>query len=180
MCSNIRTLLYYGSIFKIDKVDVSFKTRGDFGRGIYLSDSKKQAEGLMHKKYREYAQRGLSITAMSKKLYEVELDSKVFPSSSIKEFVIADEEWVDFILKCRWEKYASHDYDLVIGPTADDDTYFFLCNYMDGAYGKAGSISAKLALLDMLETENLGVQYCISKQYVADKLIKYIKEIEWR
>jgi len=35
-----------------------------------------------------------------------------------------------------------HDYDMVIGPTADDDTAFCLKAYWDGLYGKVGSDAA--------------------------------------
>ena len=52
--------------------------------------------------------------------------------------------------------------------------------YFDGMYGKIDSIEAKRILLRNLETENLGIQFYIGKQEVADKLIAGIKESEWR
>ncbi|MCM1552686.1 MAG: hypothetical protein NC092_08345, partial [Butyrivibrio sp.] len=68
----------------------------------------------------------------------------------------------------------------VIGPTADDDTAFCLKAYWDGLYGKVGSDAAKGILLNNLETENLGIQYYVGKQEVADRLIVSIKAIDWR
>ena len=91
-----------------------------------------------------------------------------------------DQEWLDFILWCREDGNTPHNYDLVIGPTADDDTMICLRAYWDGLYGKVGSYEAKNILLNNLEPENLGVQYFISKQEVADRLIKSMKEIDWR
>ena len=52
--------------------------------------------------------------------------------------------------------------------------------YWDGFYGKVGTHEAKNILLNNLEPENLGVQYFIGKQEVADRLIKSMKEIDWR
>ena len=71
-------------------------------------------------------------------------------------------------------------YDMVIGPTADDDTMLCLKTYWDGLYGTVGSSEAKRILLNNLETENLGIQYFIGKQEVADHVIKSMKEVDWR
>lgn len=40
--------------------------------------------------------------------------------------------------------------------------------------------AAKRILLNNLETENLGIQYFVGKQEVADKVIADIKLIDWR
>ena len=71
-------------------------------------------------------------------------------------------------------------YDMVIGPTADDDTMLCLKTYWDGLYGTVGSSEAKRILLNNLETENLGIQYFIGKQEVVDYVIKSMKEVDWR
>ncbi|MCD7763715.1 MAG: hypothetical protein LUI14_11090 [Lachnospiraceae bacterium] len=42
------------------------------------------------------------------------------------------------------------------------------------------SDQAKNILLNNLEVENLGIQYYIGKQEVADAVIKSIREIDWR
>lgn len=81
---------------------------------------------------------------------------------------------------CRENGGMPHDYDLVIGPTADDDTMLCLKAYWDGLYGKVGSSQAKTILLNNLEPENLGIQYYVGKQMVADRLISSMKEIPWR
>lgn len=43
-----------------------------------------------------------------------------------------------------------------------------------------GSSEAKKVLLGNLEPENLGVQYFVSRQEVADCLILSLKQIDWR
>ena len=79
---------------------------------------------------------------------------------------------------CRNSTGIPHDYDLVIGPTADDDTIYCLKRYYDGDYGEYDSIEAKKMLLKNLEVEKLGIQYFIGKQQIADKIIKSIIRIE--
>lgn len=84
------------------------------------------------------------------------------------------------MLLCREKGGVPHDYDVVIGPTADDDTMLCLKAYWDGLYGKVGSKEAKKILLANLEPENLGIQYYVGKQEIANRLIKEIKRTDWR
>lgn len=183
MWRSLRTILYHGTASEIQQVDVKLgRERKDFGKGFYMAVSKSQAIGMMHKKYREVVRRskGKLDSAYSEKLYEIMLDKNHMPKLNIKVFYGADLEWLDFILMCREKGGMPHAYDMVVGPTADDDTAFCLKAYWDGLYGKVGSDAAKRILINNLETENLGIQYYIGKQEVADQLIVNIKAIEWR
>lgn len=183
MYYNFRTTLYHGTVSEIERVDVKLgRGRKDFGKGFYMAVSKSQAVGMMHKKYRESVRRSREKqeNVFSERLYEISLDEKMISELKIKIFENADLEWLEFVLSCREKGEMPHDYDLVIGPTADDDTALCLKAYWDGLYGKVGSDTAKRILLNNLETENLGVQYFIGKQEVADKVIVNIKEIDWR
>ena len=47
-------------------------------------------------------------------------------------------------------------------------------------YSQEVVYAAKTILLNNLETENLGIQYYIGKQHVADRLITNLKELNWR
>lgn len=181
MFHNISTTLYHGSISVIQKVDVSMRRgRKDFGKGFYMSVSKQQAIGMMHKKYKEAKRKYFNMDKdnFEEVLYKVELDESKLSSLNIKIFEYADVEWLDFILMCRNSNDMPHDYDLVIGPTADDDTIYCLKRYYDGDYGEKNSIEAKRMLLRNLEVENLGIQYFIGKQDVADKLIHSLIPVE--
>lgn len=183
MCYKLDTTLYHGTISDIEHIDVSLgKGRKDFGKGFYMAVSKQQAIGMMHKKYREAIRRSMhkNEAYFSEKLYSITLNEQMIPELNIKIFEVADEEWLDFILMCREKGGTPHDYDLVIGPTADDDTAFCLKAYWDGLYGKTGSVEAKQALLNNLETDNLGVQYFVGKQNIADKLILKVSLLDWR
>ena len=178
-----KLVLYHGTISQIEHIDVK-PERGnkDFGKGFYMAVSRQQAIGMMHKKYKEAVRRSRNKKNLSfeERLYEITLDKKYLETITIKQFETADQEWLDFVLLCRENGGMPHDYDLVIGPTADDDTMLCLKAYWDGLYGKVGSSQAKTILLNNLEPENLGIQYYVGKQMVVDRLISSMKEIQWR
>ena len=73
-----------------------------------------------------------------------------------------------------------HDYDLVIGPTADDDTRLLMKNYVDGVYGDPDDPAAKNTLLRLLKPERLGVQWFVSKQSVVDRLVRDLVAVDWK
>lgn len=176
-------ILYHGTISIIDKIDVNKgRDKKDFGKGFYIAETKSQAIGMMHKKYKEAIRRNhrKSNENINEHLYEVSLDWEYLKTLNFKIFEYADEEWLEFILMCRERGGIPHSYDVVIGPTADDDTMFCLKAYWDGLYGKPGTSSAKNILLKNLEPENLGIQYYTGKQDIADRIIQQIKEIDWR
>lgn len=51
MYHSLRTILYHGTASEIQQVDVKLgRERKDFGKGFYMSVSKSQAIGMMHKK----------------------------------------------------------------------------------------------------------------------------------
>jgi len=181
--SQMHDTLYHGTIYEFSKVDVSRgRNYKDFGKGFYMALSKTQAIGMMHKKYREATKRmrNNKLEGVSEKLYEIRLDLGYLNTLNVKLFDTADIDWLDFVLLCRSEGGIPHHYDVVIGPTADDNTILCLKAYWDGVYGRIGSTDAKRILLNNLEVENLGIQYYIGKQEVADRLITEIKLINRR
>ena len=183
MSLKIKDTLFHGTISEILHVDTSLgQGRKDFGKGFYMSVEKSQAIGMMHKKYREAVRRSRNKDPrmFTERLYEVKIDTEYAASLNVKEFSEANSEWLDFILLCREQGGVPHEYDLVIGPTADDDTMLCLKTYWDGFYGKVGSDEAKQILLRNLEPENLGIQYFVADQRIADRLILSITETDWR
>lgn len=183
MSQHVPETLYHGTIFQIDRIDVS-KGHGnrDFGKGFYMATSRGQAIGMMHKKYREAIVKlgGKSgQEKLSERLYELKIDIEAVNALKVKVFEHADMEWLDFILMCREQGGTPHDFDCVIGPTADDNTLLCLRTYWQGFYGDIGSDEAKEVLLRNLEPENLGVQCFVGRQEVADRIVKGIVEVDW-
>lgn len=182
MLQPVNRVVYHGTAQPFENIDVTKgRDKKDFGKGFYMAVSKQQAIGMMHKKYREIKARrpNLDQSQFAEKLYELEINTDYVRTLNIKEFKTADAEWLDFILLCREKGGIPHNYDLIIGPTADDDTMLCLNSYWRGFYGDVGSAEAKKKLLGYLEPENLGIQYYVGKQQVADKLIINKKEIPW-
>lgn len=124
MYHSLRMILYHGTASEIQRVDVKLgRERKDFG--------KSQAIGMMHKKFREVVRRskGKQDSAYLERLYEITLNKDCMSKLNIKVFHTADLEWLDFVLMCREKGGMPHAYDMVAGPTADDDTVFCLKAY---------------------------------------------------
>ena len=108
--------VYHGSYIEIQapKILVGKYTK-DFGQGFYATLIKEQAE--------KWAKRyDTSII----NIYEVRFSSAL----NILDFKEMTEEWLDFIIDCRYGK--NHNYDIVIGAMANDQVYNFIDDYMDG------------------------------------------------
>ena len=175
--------LFHGTISSIDRIDVSQgRAHKDFGRGFYMAMSPHQAIGMMHKKYREAVRRsrGAARCKFVERLYKIQLKPTSEAGLNVKEFRTADMEWLEFILLCRESDLAHpHEYDVVVGPTADDDTLVSLQNYWKGVYGPIGSRVAKEALLSALEPENLGVQCCLCSTKSESAVMTFVP-VNWR
>lgn len=179
MLDVVPDFLYHGSAMRFTRPEVS-KGRAykDFGKGFYMSVDRDQAIGMMHKKFAELFSRKLDKIGVepAKILYRATIDKEYLESLKVKVFATADVEWLNFILFCRRVEGVSHDYDIVIGPTADDDTRLLLKNYIDGVYGDPEDSASKETLLRLLKPERLGTQWFIGKQNVADRLITTFEE----
>ena len=124
--------LFHGTISSIERIDVSLgRAHKDFGRGFYMAMSPHQAIGMMHKKYREAVRRSRDAARCKfvERLYKIQLKPTSESGLNVKVFRTADMEWLEFILLCRESDLAHpHEYDVVVGPTADDDTLVSLQN----------------------------------------------------
>lgn len=169
----IKETVYHGTIFDISHIDLKQgRPHKDFGRGFYLAYLKKQALAVMNKKYRDSNRKD-----KHKILYTVKLDLSVCDKLNIKHFETADLEWLDFVLMCRKSADVCHSYDIVVGPTADDDTAFCLNMYFEGAYGGVDTYDAKTFLLKQLEAGNLGTQLFIGTERGKSIIKSVEKEI---
>ena len=109
--------LYHGSNIAIETIDLSKGRLGkDFGNGFYLSSELEQA------------QRMAQITAVRRGgepcITTFEFDETCLLQSQLKVKIFEGYtiEWAQFILKNRLNNTPTlaHDYDIVIGPIADD------------------------------------------------------------
>lgn len=109
-------VIYHGSYCKVESPQIKVgKFNKDFGNGFYCTLLKKQAIKCSKK----YDNSILNI-------YEYKEDKNL----NIKEFSIMSDEWLDFIIASRSGK--KHNYDIVIGPMADDQVYNYINDYISG------------------------------------------------
>lgn len=109
-------------------------------------------------------------------LYIYEFDENWFCKFNTLIFKSADMDWIDFVIKNRNSKVKCHNFDIVKGPTADDNTSICLTAYADGLYGKVGSYRAKSILLEQLEVNNLPIQIYFGSKKAAYYLNTHFKE----
>ena len=110
-------ILYHGSNVAIDKIDLAkCRPYKDFGKGFYLTDIRRQAERMAARTLKMF-QGKPTFTS-----FEFDLDSAIKQGLKIKIFNSPDEEWARFVMANRDINVMqpSHDFDIVIGPVADD------------------------------------------------------------
>ncbi|MCL1830070.1 MAG: DUF3990 domain-containing protein [Oscillospiraceae bacterium] len=169
-------ILYHGTIYEFEKIDVT-KGKGnkDFGRGFYTSRDIRHAERLATRnKFIEeerLALRGVkeNVTPL---LYTFELELDNLSTVSVKEFATADREWMRFVVLNRESKskIQVHEYDIVIGPTANDNTRAAIQTVMPLTKGQVMSDRAIDALIALIEPDNLPGQFFFGTQRAADLL----------
>ena len=125
--------VYHGSHIKIDKIDLSkCKPNKDFGRGFYVTKFRNHAEVWAKIIGEKYGTEGF--------VSEFEFSENDFTKSicKIKHFDAYSEEWLDFVVANRDKnsKTPNHDYDIVIGPVADDKIQNTLRLYLKGKVSK--------------------------------------------
>ena len=121
-------MLYHGTIYEFDKIDVT-KGKGnkDFGRGFYTSCDIRHAERLATRNKfiveERFALRGVKKN-VTPWLYSFEFDLDNLTTLNVKEFATADREWMRLVVLNRESKSKTqeHEYDIVMGPTANDNT----------------------------------------------------------
>jgi hypothetical protein len=179
---NIITL-YHGSIYLFDKIDVSrgrpFK---DFGIGFYTSRRVEHSKNLaLRNKAIEEArikkrEAGAVVSAW---LYEYEFDLGNSKNLIVKEFKNADKGWMRFVVQNRTSRTQIHNYDMVIGPTANDNTRITIRAFFAGAYGDIQSDSAMDTLISLIEPARLPTQFYFgSEKAVALLTLKERREVK--
>ncbi len=125
--------VYHGSYIKVDEIDLSkCKPNKDFGKGFYVTTLRNHAEEWARIIGEKYGTEGV--------VTEFEFSENDFTKSicKIKHFDGYNEEWLDFIVQNRDKnrKAPIHDYDIVIGPVADDKVQNTLRLYLKGKIAK--------------------------------------------
>ena len=144
--------LYHGSNEAVSEIDLSKSViNKDFGRGFYTTNDLLQARKFAKLK---------AVRAGSKKGYVSEFSFMNTEELTVKRFSTSNEEWFDFVLKNRGfgqlvTTEPIRNYDIVIGPVANDTVGVVLNLFISGTYGDPGTAEAKETAIRLLLTQNL-------------------------
>jgi hypothetical protein len=181
--------LYHGTIHILDTVDVfRGKPFKDFGIGFYTSRDKEHASKMALRnreieiaRIRRSHKDGHFDRSEVRKdfdalLYTFELDLQNLRDLNVKEFKTADREWMRFVVQNLSAKERQHNFDMVIGPTANDNTLTAIGLFFAGAYGDVTSDNAVDRLIEQIEPDKLPHQYFFGSRKAAEMLVLKTRE----
>lgn len=151
--------LYHGGSHIIPSPKIIEPNRTlDFGKGYYTTTSESQAEKLVKDRISRRKWPGGYVNS-----YQFDLEYAL-TRLNIKQFDAPNEEWVDFVLQNRNNEGFIHDYDIVVGPVANDNVYRQFALFENGAISKETLISELLP-------------YKLVDQYLfhTDESLRYLK-----
>lgn len=164
--------LYHGTVYDITEIDVN-QGRGykDFGKGFYATSVKSHAENMARRNKRIIEAKESRLRQRNPNYrtgiyyayrYDLEFDDSCLEhpgNLNVKIFTEADREWLCFILKNRESEKSVHNYDIVIGPTADENTVTIINSYREELTASGYGKEVLDALIKELKPENLPKQY---------------------
>ena len=154
--------LYHGSNVEIEYVDLSRGRRGkDFGKGFYANPDYMQAVEFCSNVVRREGSGIPTVTSF-------EFDESALDLLNIKRFDGYTQEWAEFILMNRnnISDKPAHDFDIVIGPIADDGVGTQIRRL------SRGFITFD-AFLEELKYSKVSIQYFFG----TEKALKFLKKI---
>lgn len=156
--------LYHGSNMEVSNPKILPATRNvDFGNGFYLTTDFEQAKKWSKSTARR---RGVGIPIVS--VFEIGEDD--LNNLRIKVFKEASEEWLNFVSENRKKLIYNNEYDIIMGPVADDNTMPVVDLYMQGF------LDVKDAIKRLLP-QKLKNQVVFKNEFALSKL-KFIERIE--
>lgn len=130
--------LYHGSNMEVAHPKILERLRAlDFGAGFYLTSSYEQAE-----RWAKVVTKRRRTGSPTINIYE--LNEEICDKINVLRFQSPDEKWLEFVVANRKEAMKEFDYDLVIGPVANDSTLPVIDDYMDGKYTKQQAVERLL------------------------------------
>ncbi len=131
-------LLFHGSNVGVEKPRILESDRRlDFGTGFYLTSDYDQAKRWAHLTTIRRAEGEELISIF-------EFDKNMLSSLKILKFTEATVEWLKFVSNNRNNQSYHSDYDIVIGPVADDRTMPVIRRYFSGVYTEEETIKRLL------------------------------------
>ena len=151
-------ILYHGSNTSVEEPKISVSDRRlDFGSGFYMTSSFEQAERWADHtmQRRKNGMPTVSVYTLPDNFKDL-LNVKFFPEPN--------EEWLHFVVANRRGHILQNEYDLIIGPVANDQTISTIMLFEDGFLDVDTAIRH-------LKPQKLKDQYVIK----TDKALKFLK-----
>ena len=126
-------ILYHGTNIDFRQIRLDMSRVGkDFGFGFYLTPDQ-------HVATRQAERKLLQFSTGTKVVQSYFLDEEKLTGLKVLRFDSYTEEWADFIILNRQnkEKRSLYDYDIVVGPIANDTVGFQIRRYTEGIITKA-------------------------------------------
>lgn len=155
--------LYHGTNEGFDKINLlKSRPNKDFRRGFYLSADFEQALAMAEVKVEQLGYGTPVVQA-----YEIEDDAWNF--LHVLRFDSYSEDWAKFILQNRNnpEETSTHDYDVVIGPIANDRVGLQLWKY------ESNMIDLPMLVHNLQYMKGITIQYFFG----TERSLEYLKRI---
>ena len=150
-------ILYHGSNQPVENPKILESKRAlDFGAGFYLTSSINQAE--------KWAKSVTLRRGIGKPILTIFEFNENVNDLKVLKFEKANGDWLDYVVKNRKKMPLIENYDLIIGPVANDSTLPVINDYMDGKYTKEEAINHLLP-------QNMKDQFA----FATEKALKYLK-----
>lgn len=154
-------ILYHGTNEDIIDIDLSKSRLGkDFGVGFYLTSNRDVAQRQAERKYTQLGNGNPNVFAY-------EWDESKIHNLQILQFEGYSIDWANFILTNRQNKSKQniHQYDVVVGPIADDTIGFQIRRFQDG-------IISIEQFLEEIKYHKVTVQYLFATERAIKTLIR--------
>lgn len=154
-------ILYHGTNMNFESVELSkCQPNKDFGRGFYVTPIQKQAQLRAVDKCEKEGYGTPTVISY-------EFDEERLKELSVKIFQKTDEAWAKFVLANRNKRnMIIHDFDIVIGPVADDGVIASISLY-------ESHVIDMQTLIQRLKYVKPNVQYCFG----TERSIKLLKKL---
>ena len=159
--------LYHGALERVEHPRIMPRELYrplDFGAGFYTTTDLDQAERWVCNRLRHFKKEGCGFVSV------YEFDDAATEGLSIKKFDGVCVEWLRFIAANRLRYNVAHEFDIVVGPVADDRVYTVLSLYEGGFYDE------KVAM-EKMKNYRLANQYLFHTAK-ALSLLRYVTSLE--
>lgn len=144
-------ILYHGTNAIIQNIDLSQSRVGkDFGLGFYLTTDKQVAHRQAERKFEQFGEG-------EAKVYKYYIDDEALKALHVLRFESYTLEWARFVLSNRKNRTRNqlHDYDVVIGPIANDVVGYQIRRVEEG-------IISEEQFLEEIKFHTITIQYLFS------------------